>query len=69
MPEAQIERTIGLRGQRLRVLLGQGRLFSVADLRQVLHRAAALDMMLKSARTPPRVLFDALVLDICKRPT
>ncbi len=69
MPEAQIERTIGLRGQRLRVLLGQGRLFSVADLRQVLHRAAALDMLLKSARTPPRVLFDALVLDICKRPT
>lgn len=69
MPEAQIERAIGLRGQRLRVLLGQGRLFSGADLRQVLHRAAALDMTLKSARTPPRVLFDALVLDMCKRPT
>ena len=69
MPEAQIERAVGLRGQRLRILLGQGRLFSVADLRQVLHRAAALDMLLKSVRTPPRVLFDALVLDICKRPT
>jgi DNA polymerase-3 subunit delta len=68
LPEAHIERTLGLRGQRLRRLLNQSRLYSVPDLRRVLHRAAALDRRLKSARTPAGVLFDALVLDICARP-
>ena len=68
LPEARIERTLGLRGQRLRRLLNQSRLYSVPDLRRVLHRAAALDRRLKSARTPAGVLFDALVLDICARP-
>lgn len=67
LPETQIERAVGLRGQRLKQLMSQSRLYSTADLRQVLHRAAELDLTLKSARTPPRVLFDALVLDICKR--
>ena len=67
MPDGQIERTVGLRGQRLQKLMSQSRLYSTADLRHVLHSAAELDMTLKSARTPPRVLFDALVLDVCKR--
>ena len=68
LPEAHIERTLGLRGQRLRKLLSQSRLYSVPDLRRVLHAAAALDRRLKSARTPAGVLFDALVFDICTRP-
>ena len=68
LPEAHIGRALGLRGQRLRRLLNQSRLYSVPDLRRVLHRAAALDRRLKSARTPAGVLFDALVLDICARP-
>lgn len=68
LPESHIERTLGLRGQRLRKLLNQSRLYSAPDLRRVLHRAAALDRRLKSARTSAGVLFDALVFDICTRP-
>ncbi len=68
LPEAHIERTLGLRGPRLRNLRNQSRLYSTPDLRRVLHRAAALDRRLKSTRTPAGVLFDALILDICARP-
>jgi hypothetical protein len=41
----------------------------MSDLRQLFHHAAALDMTLKSSRTSPQALFDALVLDVCARPT
>lgn len=66
-PESQIERALGLRGLRLRALIGQSRLFRAADLRQLLHRAAVLDLTFKSSRTSPLVLFDALVLEVCAR--
>ncbi|MGH7960360.1 MAG: DNA polymerase III subunit delta, partial [Candidatus Binatia bacterium] len=56
-PEEQIERAIGLRGLRLRALLGQSRLYTAADLRRLLHRAAALDLTLKSTRISPSALF------------
>jgi DNA polymerase-3 subunit delta len=67
-PESQLERVVGLRGQRLHALLGQSRLYSVADLRRFLHNAAILDLTLKSTRTSPPALFDALVLELCARP-
>ena len=67
-PEGQIERAVGLRGFRLQPLLGQSRLYTRADLRRFLHSAAALDLRLKSTRTAPSVLFDALVLEVCARP-
>ena len=67
-PEGQIERAVGLRGFRLQPLLGQSRLYTRADLRLFLHSAAALDLRLKSTRTAPSVLFDALVLEVCARP-
>jgi len=67
-PEEQIERAVGLRGMRLRALVGQSQMYTVADLRRLLHRAAALDLTLKSSRVPPSALFDALILDVCTRP-
>jgi DNA polymerase-3 subunit delta len=67
--EPQIEQVIGLRGARLRSLMNQSRLYTMSDLRQLFHHAAALDMTLKSSRTSPQALFDALVLDVCARPT
>lgn len=65
--EAQIERQTGFRGLRLRSLLTQSKLYSVSDLRRFMHRAATLDVMLKSSRSSPAGLFDALVLDMCSR--
>ena len=67
-PGGQIERAVGLRGLRLDALLSQSRLYTVADLRRFLHSAAVLDLRLKSTRTSPFVLFDALVLEVCARP-
>ena len=67
-PQGQIERAVGLRGFRLQALLGQSRLYTIADLRRFLHSAAALDLRLKSTRTSPSVLFDALILEVCARP-
>jgi DNA polymerase-3 subunit delta len=67
VPETQIERATGLRGQRLRSLLSQSRLYSISDLRRFVHSAAALDLTLKSSRSSPAVLFDALVWDMCSR--
>jgi DNA polymerase III subunit delta len=66
-PESQIERITSLRGQRLRSLLSQSRLYSTNDLRRFVHTAAALDLTLKSSRSSPAVLFDALVLEMCAR--
>jgi DNA polymerase-3 subunit delta len=63
--EAQMERVIGLRGPRLRSLVSQSRMYSVTDLRQLVHRAASLDLLFKSSRVSPHALFDALVLDVC----
>jgi len=65
--EAQIERATGLRGQRLRALLSQGRIYSTEDLRRFLHKAAELDLALKSSRSSPAGLFDALLLEMCSR--
>jgi DNA polymerase-3 subunit delta len=65
--EAQIERATNLRGQRLRLLLGQSRIYSASDLRRFLHKAAELDLTLKSSRSSPAGLFDALVLEMCSR--
>lgn len=67
--EEEITQAVGLRGQRLRLLLGQSRLYSLADLRQFWHRATALDLTLKSARTAPLALLEALVLAACTRPS
>jgi DNA polymerase III subunit delta len=67
-PELQIERATGLRGMRLRALLGQSRLFSPIDLRRVFLRAAELDLTFKSSRVSPAALFDALILSVCARP-
>ena len=67
--EEEIAQTVGLRGQRLRLLLGQSRLYSVVDLRQFWHRATALDLTLKSSRTAPLALLEALVLEACTRPS
>ncbi|MBI3249401.1 MAG: DNA polymerase III subunit delta [Deltaproteobacteria bacterium] len=67
--EAQIERETGLRGQRLRGALSQSRMYAIPDLRRFMHGAAILDVMLKSSRSSPAVLFDALVLDMCARRT
>jgi DNA polymerase III subunit delta len=66
--EEDIAQAVGLRGQRLRLLLGQSRLYSIADLRQFWHRATALDLTLKSSRTAPLVLLEMLVLEACTRP-
>lgn len=65
--EGQIERVTGLRGQRLRALLSQSKMYAVSDLRRFLHNAAALDVTLKSSRSSPAGLFDALVLEMCAR--
>jgi DNA polymerase-3 subunit delta len=65
--EAQIERMTSLRGQRLRSLLTQSRLYATSDLQRFVHRAAELDLALKSSRSSPAVLFDALVLEMCTR--
>jgi DNA polymerase-3 subunit delta len=67
VPETQIERVTSLRGQRLRSLLSQSRIYSTNDLRRFVHRAAELDLTLKSSRSSPAVLFDALVLEMCAR--
>ena len=64
-PSSQIERAVGLRGQRLRAVVEQARVFSVADLRRILRHASQLDLALKSSPTSPRLLFDAFVLDAC----
>ena len=66
-PSSQIERAVGLRGQRLRAAVEQGRVFSSADLRRILRHASQLDLALKSSPTSPRLLFDAFVLDVCGR--
>ena len=68
-PEIQIERTTGLRGMRLRALLGQSRLFTPSDLRRVFHRTAELDRTFKSSRVSPAALFDSLIISVCARPT
>jgi DNA polymerase-3 subunit delta len=65
--EAQIEQEIGVRGQRLRALLSQSKMYSVNDLRQFMHKAASLDLILKSSRSSPAGLFDALILEMCAR--
>lgn len=67
--ELQIERETGLRGQRLRGVLSQSRMYDVADLRRFMHGATTLDIMLKSSRSSPAALFDALILDMCARKT
>ncbi len=66
--EEEIGQAIGLRGQRLRALLSQSRLYSTADLQRLWHRIAALDVTLKSTRTSPLALLDALVLEVSTRP-
>jgi DNA polymerase III subunit delta len=66
-PEIQIERATGLRGMRLRSMLGQSRLFTSSDLRRLLHRAAELDLTFKSSRISPAALFDSLILTVCAR--
>jgi len=68
-PEEEIAQVVGLRGQRLRLLLGQSRLYAVADLRQFWHRATALDLTLKSSRAEPLALLQTLVLEVCTRPS
>ncbi len=68
-PEMQIERATGLRGMRLRALLGQSRLFSAVDLRRLFHRAAELDLTFKSSRVSPAALFDSFIISICVRST
>lgn len=66
-PDSQIEREVGLYGAKVRALVGQSRSFSYTDLRHVLHQASCLDIALKSSRTPPQVLFDAFILEVCGR--
>jgi DNA polymerase-3 subunit delta len=66
-PEMQIEREAGVRGQRLRLLLSQSKLYSVSDLRRFIHSAATLDLTLKSLRSSPANLFYTLVLEMCAR--
>ncbi|HKA53842.1 MAG TPA: DNA polymerase III subunit delta [Candidatus Binatia bacterium] len=68
-PEEEIAQAVGLRGQRLRLVLGQSRLYTAADLRQFWHRATALDLTLKSSRTAPLALLQTLVLEVCTRPS
>jgi DNA polymerase-3 subunit delta len=67
--ESHIERTVGLRGNRLRAVLGQGRLYTQSDLQRFFHYTALLDVKLKSARTSPWALFQAFILQMCERPT
>jgi DNA polymerase III subunit delta len=67
MSEPQIERTVNVRGSRLRTLLSQSRLFSLTDLRLLFRRMAELDVIFKSARTSPAALFDELVFAVCRR--
>ena len=66
-PRGQIERAAGLRGNRVRALVAQSRVFSYSDLRRVLRHAAQLDRALKSSPTSPRFLFDAFILEACGR--
>jgi DNA polymerase-3 subunit delta len=65
--ETQIERATGLRGQRLRSVLSQSRMYSTNDLSRFFHKAAELDVAFKSSRSSPAGLFDALVLEMCAR--
>lgn len=67
--EEEIAQTVGLRGQRLRLLLSQSRLYTVADLQRLWHHVTALDLLLKSSRTAPLALLEALVLEMCTRPS
>ena len=67
MSENQIERTVNVRGLRLRALLSQSRLFSSMDLGLLFRRMAELDVIFKSARTSPAALFDDLVFAVCRR--
>ncbi len=69
VPETQLERAVGLRGTRLRALMSQCRFYTRSDLQQFFHRTALLDTKLKSARTSPLALFDALIIEMCARPT
>jgi hypothetical protein len=66
-PEGQIERSTGLRGQRLRAAIGQSKMYAVSDFRRFLHSAATLDVALKSSRAFPAGMFDAFVLEMCTR--
>ena len=66
-PSSQIEQATGLRGNRVRALVAQSRVFSYSDLRRVLRHAAQLDLALKSSPTSPRLLFDAFILAACGR--
>jgi DNA polymerase III subunit delta len=68
-PEEEIAQVVGLRGQRLRLLLGQSRLYTVADLQHFWQRVTALDLALKSSRAAPLALLEALVLEVCTRPS
>jgi DNA polymerase-3 subunit delta len=65
--EEEIGQVIGLRAQRLRQIISQSRLYSAADLRRFWHRVTALDLTLKSTRTSPLALLDALVLAVSTR--
>ena len=65
--ESQIERTVNVRGSRLRALASQSRLFSATDLQALFRRMAELDVVFKSARTSPAALFDELVFAACRR--
>jgi DNA polymerase-3 subunit delta len=68
-PEFQIERATGLRGMRLRAMLSQCRLFSVADLRGLFHYAAGMDLTFKTSRLSSAALFDALIMTMSMRST
>ena len=68
-PEEEIAQIVGLRGQRLRLLLGQSRLYTVADLQQFWHRVTALDQALKFSHTAPLAFLETLVLETCTRPS
>ncbi len=65
--DCEVERAVGLRGKKVRAMVGQSRAFSYMDLQRVLHQASCLDIALKSSRTPPQVLFDAFILEVCGR--
>jgi DNA polymerase-3 subunit delta len=67
MPETQIERTVNVRGLRLRALVSQSRFFSATDLQALFRRMAELDVVFKSTRTSPAALFDELVFAACRR--
>lgn len=66
--ENHIERAVGVRGNRLRALRNQARLYTRSDLQRFFHRTAVLDVKLKSVRTPPVALLAAFILEMCERP-